>query len=58
VILIVIALVGSSPWQALADTDRRLAVGAARADIDVDVQLDLDLDDGLGLDEGLYDELA
>ena len=52
-ILIVIALVGSSPWQALADTDRRLA------GIDVDVVLlDLDLDDGLGLDEGLYDGLA
>ena len=49
-IFVVTALVWSSPSQALADADWRLAVGAARAGIDVDVQLDLD--------DGLYDELA
>ena len=57
VILVVTALVWSSPSQALADADRRLPVGAARVGIDVDVQLE---DDGidLTLDDGLYDELA
>ena len=59
VILVVTALVWSSPSQALADADRRLAVGAARVGIDVD-GIDFTLDDGidLTLDDGLYDELA
>ena len=56
-IFVVTALVWSSPSQALADADRRLAVGAARVGIDVD---ELEFDDGidLTLDDGLYDELA
>ena len=57
-ILVVTALVWSSPSQALADADWRLAVGAARAGIDVDVQLELDDGIDLTLDDGLYDELA
>jgi hypothetical protein len=58
VVLVVTALVWSSPSQALADADRRLAVGAARVGIDVDVQLELDDGIDLTLDDGLYDELA